>query len=164
LNLIVAVDQNWGIGCDGKLLASIPEDMAFFRQKTLGKVVVMGRATLQSLPGGAPLKNRTNIVMSQNPLFKASGAIVCNNSETLLKQLKQYSADNIFIIGGQEIYKLLLPFCKRAYVTKIYKSFSADKHFPNLDLAENWSVAEKSHLKTYNDTEYTFLTYTNSLP
>ncbi|NLB82377.1 MAG: dihydrofolate reductase, partial [Clostridiaceae bacterium] len=150
MNLIAAVDRKWGIGYNGKLLSHIPEDMRFFKDKTQGKVVIMGRATLQSLPGGVPLKNRINIVLSQNTKLEADGAIVCNSIDSLFIQLKKYNDNDLFVIGGGRIYNLLLPFCQTAYITKINETFIADTYFPNLDLAPNWHVTDKSPTKTYN--------------
>ena len=92
MNLIVNVDQNWAIGDKGKLLVSIPEDMKFFRSETSGKVVVLGRKTLDTFPGGQPLKNRTNIILSHNPDYKVKGAIVCHSVEEVLEELKKYNA------------------------------------------------------------------------
>lgn len=164
MDIIVAVDENWGIGYQGGLLASIPEDMKFFRQKTQGKIVVMGRGTLQSLPGGEPLKNRTNIILSSNASLKAGGAVVCDSMEKLFACIKNYNSDDVFIIGGEKIYAQLLPFCNKAYVTKIYKSFPADKFFPNIDSLGNWRVAGQSDEKAYNGINYRFLTYENTRP
>ena len=101
MNLIAAVDKNWAIGYQNKLLTSIPEDMKFFRQTTTGKVVVMGRKTLESFPGKKPLKNRTNIVLTKNPSYQAEGAIVVHNEDELREELKKYDSEDIFVIGGR---------------------------------------------------------------
>ena len=108
MNLIAAVDKNWAIGYQNKLLTSIPEDMKFFRQTTTGKVVVMGRKTLESFPGKKPLKNRTNIVLTKNPSYQAEGAIVVHNEDELWEELKKYDSEDIFVIGGESIYRQLL--------------------------------------------------------
>ena len=89
MNLIVAVDSNWAIGKENKLLVSIPQDMKFFRETTKGKVVAMGRKTLESFPGGQPLKNRTNIILTRNPNYQVKGAIICHSIEEVLEELKK---------------------------------------------------------------------------
>ncbi len=159
MNLIVAVDKNWGIGCNNKLLVSIPADMKFFRETTSGKVVVMGRKTLESFPNGLPLKNRTNIVLTKNPSFHAKGAIVLHSLEEVLEELKKYADEDIYIIGGGSIYRQFLPYCSVAHVTKIDHAYEADAYFPNLDEMEEWRITADSEEQTYFDLEYTFLKY-----
>ena len=111
MNLIVAVDKNWAIGKSNKLLVSIPADMKFFRETTMGNVVVMGRKTLESFPGGQPLKKRTNIVLTKDKNYKVKDAIVVNSIEELLEELKKYNSESIYVIGGESIYRQLLPYC-----------------------------------------------------
>ena len=118
MNLIVNVDKNWAIGYGGKLLVSIPEDMKFFRSETTGKVVVLGRKTLATFPGGQPLKNRTNIILTRNPEFTAKGAVVCHSVEETLEELKKYPSEDVYIIGGDTIYRQFLPYCDTAHVTR----------------------------------------------
>jgi dihydrofolate reductase len=120
MNLIVAADENWGIGRDGALLARIPEDMAFFREKTLGKAVVMGRATLVSLPGRRPLEGRINIVMSRDPGFRVGGALVCSSVGDVARVAGMCAPGDVFVIGGQSVYEQLLHLCSTAYVTKFW--------------------------------------------
>ena len=103
MNLIVAVDKNWAIGKDNKLLVSIPDDMKFFRETTSGKVVVMGRKTLESFPNGKPLKNRVNIVLTRDESYQVKDAIVVHSKEELDKELAKYNSDDIFVIGGESI-------------------------------------------------------------
>ncbi|GAA0123167.1 dihydrofolate reductase [Clostridium faecium] len=143
MNLIVAVDKNFGIGNGGNLLTYIPEDLEDFKKKTMGKVVVMGRTTLESLPNKAPLKNRTNIILTRNKSYKVKDAIVVNSLEDLFKVLKNYNSDDIYVIGGQCIYNKLESYCKFAYVTKIHKVFKADRHFINIDEDEKWKLEKK---------------------
>ena len=119
MNLIVAVDQNWGIGKDNNLLVSIPADMKMFRQETTGKVVILGRKTLSTFPGGLPLKNRTNIILTKNKDFKVKDAIVVNSIEELLEEIKKYPAEDVYCIGGDSVYHQLLPYCDVAHITKI---------------------------------------------
>ena len=136
MNLIVAVDKNWAIGKDNKLLVSIPQDMKFFRETTMGKVVVMGRKTLESFPGGQPLKQITNIVLTTDKDYSVKDAIVVHTIDELLEELKKYNDEEIYVIGGESIYRELLPFCKEAYVTRIDYEYQADRYFPILDEME----------------------------
>lgn len=159
MNLIAAVDKNWAIGYQNKLLTSIPEDMKFFRQTTTGKVVVMGRKTLESFPGKNPLKNRTNIVLTKNPSYQAEGAIVVHSEDELREELKKYDSEDIFVIGGESIYRQLLDECDKAYITKIEYAYTADAYFPNLDEKEEWKITAESEEHTCFDLEYFFLIY-----
>ena len=159
MNLIVAVDENWAIGKDNKLLVSIPADMKFFRQTTTGKVVVMGRKTLESFPNGLPLKNRTNIVLTKNPDYQVKDATVVHTLDELLAELKKYDSQDIYVIGGDSVYRLLLPYCDLAHVTKIGHSYEADTYFTNLDESGEWEVTGESEEQTYFDLEYTFVRY-----
>lgn len=159
MNLIVAVDKNWGIGNNNKLLVSIPSDMKFFRQETSGKVVVMGRKTLESFPNGMPLKNRTNIVLTSDRNYKVKDAVIVHDIPELLEELKQYEDDQIYVIGGGKVYEELLPYCNLAHVTKIDYGFEADTYFPNLDKMEEWEITASSEEQTYFDLEYAFVKY-----
>ena len=159
MNLIVAVDKNWAIGNDNKLLVSIPQDMKFFRETTMGKVVVMGRKTLESFPGGQPLKKRTNIVLTRDKNYQVKDAIVVNTVDELLQELKKYDEEEIYVIGGESIYRQMLPYCKVAHVTKINHAYEADTYFPNLDEKGEWVVTGVSDEQTYFDLEYEFVRY-----
>lgn len=159
MNIIVAVDKNWAIGKDNQLLVSIPADMKLFRQETMNKVVVMGRKTLESFPNGLPLKKRTNIVLTGNKDYKVKDAIVVNTVEDLLKEIEKYPADQVYCIGGDSVYKLLLPYCDTAHVTKIDFAYQADRYFPNLDEMEDWEITDESEEQTYFDLEYQFVKY-----
>ena len=159
MKMIVAVDKNWGIGKNNDLLVSIPADMKMFRTETSGKVVVMGRKTLESFPGGLPLKNRTNIVLSGNPDYQVKGAIVVHSLQELLEEIKKYPKDQVYCIGGDSVYKMLLPYCDTAQVTKIDFAYEADRYFPNLDEMPQWQVAAESEEQTYFDLEFYFLRY-----
>ena len=159
MNIIVAADSNWGIGKNNQLLVSIPADMKMFRQETTGKVVVMGRKTLESFPNGLPLKNRTNIVLTGNKNYKANGAIIVHTIEELLEEIKKYPSDEVYCIGGESVYKQLLPYCDTAHVTKIDFAYEADSHFPNLDEMPEWKITAESEEQTYFDLEYTFVKY-----
>ena len=159
MNLIVAVDKNWAIGLQNKLLVSIPADMKFFRETTIGKVVVMGRKTLESFPGGQPLKKRTNIVLTRDKNYQVKDATVVTSIEALLEELKKYDEEEIYVIGGESIYRALLPYCKVAHVTKIDHAYEADTYFPNLDEMEDWEITGVSDEQTYFDLEYEFVKY-----
>ena len=159
MKAIAAVNKNLGIGKDNGLLYSIPDDKKFFRRMTLGKVVVMGRKTLESMPGGKPLKDRTNIVLSRDKNYKAEGVIVCNDIAELEKAVENYSADDIFVIGGAEIYRLLLPLCDTVYVTEIEDEMTADKFFPDIVSDSRWKLAEQSDEFDYEGIKYKFCTY-----
>ena len=159
MNLIVNVDSNWAIGYRGKLLVSIPEDMKFFRSETTGKVVVLGRKTLDTFPGGQPLKNRTNIILSHNPDYKVKGAIVCHSVEEVLEELKKYNSEDVYIIGGVWFYKAFLPYCDVAHVTRTDHVYDADAWFPNLEEDPEWVLTGESEEKTYFDLEFRFCRY-----
>ena len=159
MNLIVAVDDNWAIGNKKQLLVSIPADMKFFRETTIGKVVVMGRKTLETFPGGQPLKKRTNIVLTRDKNYKVKDAIVVHTMEELLEELKKYDEEEIYVIGGETIYRQMLPYCKLAHVTRIHHTYEADTYFPNLDEMEDWEVTGISDEQTYFNLEYEFVRY-----
>lgn len=159
MNIIVAVDKNWAIGCQNRLLISIPEDMRFFRDETMNKVVVMGRNTLNSFPNGKPLKNRTNIVLTRDKNFEMEGATVVHSVEEALEVLKAYKSEDVYIIGGEQIYRQFLDYCDVAHVTKIDYAYQADSYFPNLDEKEDWVVESDSDERTYYDIEYAFYKY-----
>lgn len=159
MNLIVAVDKNWAIGKENKLLVSIPQDMKFFRETTMGKVVVMGRKTLESFPGGQPLKKRTNIVITRDKNYSVKDAIVVHSVEEALEELQKYNSEDIYVIGGESIYRQMLPHCDVAHVTKIDHAYEADTYFPNLDEKEEWLVTGISDEQTYFNLEYEFVRY-----
>ena len=159
MKCIVAVDKNWAIGYKNQLLVSIPADMRFFKETTTGKVVVMGKNTLESFPGGKPLANRTNIVVALEKDYKVPGATVVNSIEEALEAVKEYNPDDVFIIGGASIYKQFLQYCDVAHVTKIDYAYAADTYFPNLDEDDEWEITADSEEQTYYDLEYRFLKY-----
>ena len=159
MKLIAAVDSNWAIGNKGNLLVQIPADQKFFRNETLGKVVVLGRKTIETFPGGLPLKGRTNIILSRNPSYSVKDAIVLKSVEETLEYVKQYDSDDVYIIGGDSIYKAFLPYCDEAEITKIDHCYQADAFFPNLDEDDEWELVADSEEQTYFDLEYRFLKY-----
>lgn len=159
MNIIVAVDQNWAIGKDNDLLVSIPADMKMFRQETTGKVVVMGRKTLETFPNGLPLKNRTNIIITKNKDFQVKDAIVVHSIEEALEAVKDYPPEDVYCIGGDSIYRQMLPYCDVAHITKIEFAYEADRYFPNLDEMPEWEIETESEEHTYFDLEYSFVKY-----
>lgn len=166
MNIIVAVDKNWGIGANNNLLFHLKKDLAFFKEKTLNKVVVMGQATLESLKNAQPLPNRTNIVLSNDPTFAGNGATVVRGLEELFILLKQknYDTNDVFVIGGASVYQQLLPYCKTAYITKIDAAKPATKFFPNLTDHDNWKEIYLSTTETENEISFCFSTYVNINP
>ncbi len=159
MKTIVAVDNNWGIGKDGCLLCHLPGDLKYFKDKTHGKVVVMGRSTYESLPGKKPLQDRVNIVLSRNPDFQPDGCIKCRSMGELFKVLENYDMEDVFIIGGEDIYRQFGPYCSGHLVTKINRVFDADKHFENLDRRSDLELVEESEVKNDNGVEYRFTEY-----
>ena len=159
MNLIAAVDSNWGIGKNNQLLVKIPADMKFFRETTTGKVVVMGRKTLESFPNGQPLKNRVNIVLTHDKTYQVKDAVLVYSLEELWKELEKYESENIYVIGGESIYDQLIDACNVAHITKIDYAYDADAHFPNLDERPGWQITQDSEEQTYFDLIYHFYKY-----
>lgn len=159
MNMIAAVDRNWAIGRKGGLLVSIPNDLKHFREETFGRVVVLGRKTLQTFPQGMPLEGRTNIVLSGNPGYKVKGALVVHSLEELMRELKPYPTQEVYVIGGESVYRQLLPFCDTVHITKIDHAYEADAYFPNLDRDPRWEITADSDELTYFDIAYTFYKY-----
>lgn len=159
MNLVVAVDNNWAIGYKNELLISIPNDHKQFRQMTTGKVVILGRKTLDTFPQGLPLKNRTNIILSRDPRYSVKDATVVRSVEELLEEVKKYNDEDVYVIGGESIYRQLLPYCNVAHVTKIDHEYMADTYFPNLDKDDEWEITADSDEQTYFDIAYRFLKY-----
>ena len=159
MNLIVSVDQNWGIGRDGKLLFFLPADMKFFRETTQGGVVVMGRGTFESLPGKRPLKNRVNIILSGNTALTPEGFLVCYSIEEVRRTIEKYDNDTVFIIGGESLYREFLGDCATAYVTKVERSVPADRYLPNLDQLPDWRLVFESEPQEHEGISFRFCTY-----
>ena len=159
MNAIVAVDSNWAIGNKGQLLISIPADHKMFRQTTLDKVVVLGRKTIETFPGGQPLAKRTNIILTGQADYKAGDAVIVHSIEELLEELRKYDSDDVYIIGGDSVYKQMLPYVDTVHVTKIDREYEADAYFPNLDKSDDWEIVASSDEQVYFDTTYCFLEY-----
>lgn len=158
MKLIAAVDKEWNIGNKGELLFSLPDDMKFFRTTTSGKVVVMGRKTLESFPGSKPLKNRVNIVLSRNA-HEVEGAEFVKSVDELLEKIKKYNSDDVYVIGGAPIYSLLLPYCDTALITHVDAvADEADTKLPVLS-PDEWKQTECSEEYENNGIKFRFTTY-----
>ena len=167
MRAIVAVDRNWGIGKDGSLLVNIPADKRFFRENTIGKAVVMGRRTFESLPGRKGLPDRLNIVFTRQDGYYAERAIVVHSIEEMDTLLGLIEPDKIMVIGGGEIYRMFLDRCTDVLVTKIDHEFDADTYFPDLDRNPNWYMdpspeSDPGIYETpYGPAHYRFCRYVN---
>ena len=159
MNLIVAADRNWGIGKNGGLLCHLPGDLRYFKEKTGGKVVVMGRSTLESLPGGMPLPNRTNIVITRQQDFEKDGCITVHSISELKENIKKYDKDDVMIIGGASIYNALMEECDKLYITKILADFDADVFIKNVDELKAFKMTEDSPETEENGIRYHFTVY-----
>ena len=159
MNLIAVVDRNWAIGRGGKLLAHISADLRYFRRMTAGKVVVMGRKTLESFPKMQPLPDRINIVLTQDKTYTCEGALIVHSVEEALEKVRAYPAEDVFIIGGGQIYRSFLPHCDAAYITKVDYEYDADTYFPNLDQDPDWKLVEIGEEQTQLDLIFQFIKY-----
>lgn len=160
MKTIVCVDKNWGIGSKNDLLYHIPADMKFFKEHTMGNVVVMGMATFLSLPGQKALPGRTTVVLADDLSWSAEGIIICRTMEELLKKLAEYDTDSVYICGGASIYAQMLPLCSTAYVTKVDAGDKqAEKFFPNLDGIGEWTLTYEGEPLEHNGLSFKFTTY-----
>ena len=155
MNLIVAVDRNWAIGKDGDQFVYLSKDLQNFKNTTMGHAVILGRKTLATFPGGRPLKGRRNLVLSRNPEFQPEGAEVFDDVDSLLAA----APEDAFVIGGGSVYEKLLPYCNRAYVTKLDGEWEADTWFPCLDRNSEWKLVEESETMTEKEVSFTFAVY-----
>lgn len=171
MKIVVAVDPNYGIGFQDNLLYRLSEDMKFFKELTTNHVVVCGRKTLETFKDGKPLPNRTNIVLSKTNR-NVEGVQYANDIAELLKIVKDLENDRqeVFVIGGEMVYKELLEYCDYAYVTKFYEPKPANKHFANIDIMENWEMVNvvKHDMGidkfTNKEIEYAIIEYKNNIP
>ena len=151
MELVVAVDSGWGIGNKGELLCRVSDDLKNFRAVTTGQTVILGSKTLSTFPGGRPLKNRRNIIMSRRPDYTVEGAEVAHSPEELLAMLSE--DEKAVVIGGESIYRLLLPYCDTAIVSKFDIELPADAFFPDLDSDPEWIIDEQSEIFTASETD-----------
>lgn len=161
MQAIVAVDRAWGIGLKGGMLYDLPGDLKHFARHTKGGVLVMGRATLESLPGGQPLKGRDNIVLTRDQAYVVPGAHVVHSLAQLDALLKSYLREHVWLIGGQQLYQQLIDCCDCALVTRIDAQRPADRFFPNLDERPGWSISSVSDLQQEAGIDYSFCLYRN---
>lgn len=159
MNVIAAVDNNWAIGKQNELLVRIPNDQKHFREETIGKVIVLGRRTLETFPQGLPLHGRTNIILSKDPQYRVKNAQVVHSVPELLEELRQYASEDIYVVGGESVYRQMLPYCDVAHITKIDRTYEADRYFPDLDASPEWRLVQDSEEQTYFDVEYVFQKY-----
>ena len=161
MNIILAADRNWAIGKDNDLLIHLPGDLKYFKKMTTGKTVIMGRKTLESLPGGKPLPNRRNIILTRADDFQVSGAEVLNSIEDVLHLIKSgnLKSDEAFVIGGADIYKQMMPHCDKFYITKIYAELPADRYFVDLDQVDGLEITWSGPIEEYKGTKYQYVLY-----
>lgn len=162
LILIASVDKGFGIGKNGELLFPVKADLRRFRELTTGNTVVMGKNTLLSLPGGRPLKNRRNIVLSRNLNFCVDGALVCASARELFENIEKN--DRVFVIGGESVYRELLPYCSTALLTELDANFDADRFLPDISKMENWQLADRSEPLEQDGISFCYSEYTNLSP
>ena len=155
MKLIAAVDERWALGRDGKLLFSIPEDLAQFRELTTGHAIVYGRKTMLTFPGGRPLPNRKNIVLTHAPETVAPPAVGCD----CIERAVELAGSEGFVVGGTSVYRQLLPRCDTAYITKVLADGAGDCFLTDLDAATEWQCVSASEQKTWNGLQYRFLRY-----
>ncbi len=159
MNMIAAVDNRWAIGNKNDLLVRIPNDQRHFRDETMGKVIVLGHRTLETFPQGLPLQGRRNIILSQDRELRVKNAVVAHSLEELRDTLQPYDSGDIYIVGGESVYRQMLPYCDVVHITKIDRTYEADRYFPNLDEMPQWRITQDSEEQTYFDLEYVFLKY-----
>ncbi len=159
MRAIFHADRKWGIGKDNALMFSLPLDMRFFRETTRGKVVVMGRNTLRSLPDGKPLKGRVNIVLSFAETFE--GVVNVHSLSETLSAVAAYPEEDVFVIGGASVYRLLLPYCSEVLVTKVDADGGADVFVPDLDADPAFELVQESAPISDGGYSLKFCTYRN---
>ncbi len=157
MELIVAVDKNWGIGKGNDLLCHLPGDLKRVKEITWGHALIMGKKTLESLPGGNPLPGRPHIVLCFPDEVIDKDVKAVHSVEEAVEEAKKY--DRAFVFGGESIYRALLPYVDKAYITKIHHAFEADRFFPNLDETGEWIITEQSETIEDNSLSWTYYTY-----
>lgn len=159
MRLIVAANADWGIGFEGRLLVRIPADLRRFRSMTLGKTVLMGRKTLETMPGAAPLPGRRNLIMTRSRDLTVPGAEVLHSVEEALRLAETVPEDDFFVIGGADIYRTFLPYCTYAHVTRLDAPQRADAFFPALDAMPDWREARRSEPMEENGIPFVYVDY-----
>ena len=161
LTAVVNATENWGIGLKGRLIVSIPEDLKRFRELTTGKTVVLGQLTLSTFPGGRPLKNRRNIILSDDPDFAPEGAEVVRSIPELDELIRDERGE-VVVIGGASVYEQLFDRCAVIYVTRTYGDYPADRFFPDLDALPNWRMGDVSPVYDHEGTKFRYINYYNT--
>ena len=159
MNLIACVDSNWAISNKGEILVSIPADKKLFKELTDGKVVVGDRRTMESIPGGTTLGARTNIILTSDQNYSYGNAKIVHDMDEAMEELKNYADEDIFVVGGEKVYKEFFPYCERAYITKVDYEYQADAYLENLEESDEWIMTHDSDEWTYYDLEYYFYQY-----
>ena len=159
MNLMVTADENWAIGKGSQVSIRIPREQKLFMEETAGKVIVMGRKTFQNVYQGLAVQGRTNIILSENRTLQVKGATVVHSIAELLEEIAQYPSGDIYVVGGESIYRQLLPYCTVAHVTKLDHAYAADKYMENLDKSLQWKLTADSEEQTYFDIAYEFRKY-----
>jgi dihydrofolate reductase len=162
MQIIVNVSPQWGIGKENALLVRIHADMRRFKTLTTNNTIVCGRKTLESFPNSSPLPNRTNIVLTHDRSFDANGSTVCHNLSELASAIAGKDPDSVFVCGGEQIYRLLLPFCSKALVTQNDSDSPADRFFPNLNLLPNWTLTHVGEIMEEGPVRFRYLEYENN--
>ncbi len=159
MNIIVTVDNCWAIGNGRGPVIRIPNDQKKLLRETAGKAVVMGRRALEHLPQGLPYGHCDNIVLSRDPSYRVRGAVAVHSLEELFEATAGYRDEDIYVLGGESVYRLLLPYCSTAHITKVDWEYAADRYFPDLDREEDWVITAESDEQTYFDVAYRFVRY-----
>ena len=162
IRAILHADKEWGIGKNNDMMFSLPKDMKFFRETTLGHTVVMGGNTLRSFPNAKPLKNRFNIVLSRGQV--RDDCMIVPDFESLKKAIKERANEDVYVIGGGVVYKELLPYCEEVLVTKVDAIGGAEVFFPNLDERADFQLVYESESIDDNGLAIKFTTYKNLKP
>lgn len=161
--LIFAVDENWGLGVDGGMLTEIRGDLQRFKELTSGNIVIMGRKTLEAIPGQEPLPDRINIIVTRQEDFQEEGFYRLNDLKDIHKLLEELNPENekkVFVTGGGSVATQLLPLCNKAYITKILKDYdNIDTYAPNLDLLPDWSKIKESEIHREDGLKYKYVDY-----
>jgi dihydrofolate reductase len=154
ISLLWAMDKNRGIGLNNELPWRLPEDLKYFKRVTMGKPIAMGRKTYDSI--GRPLPGRENIVITRRQGLTIEGCTVIHDVKELVKR----EEDELFVIGGAEIFKEILPYADRLYITEIYEEFEADTFFPEIDMSD-WELIESNPgiKDEKNPYDYVFFVY-----
>lgn len=155
MKLIAAADEAWGIGCGNRLQVRIPADLKRFKALTTGHPVLLGRKTLETFPGGRPLPGRRNLILSSNPDYRAEGAEVYHSMQEVLAA----APEDTFVIGGESVYRLMLPHCDTAYITRLGASLPADSWLPDLDADPDWIISGAEPPQEHEGLAYRYVTY-----